>query len=275
MKSHKEPVTFFFSSSVSLPFYSIFFLLHSCSTYCSFISFYSNFEQSGKECLKYQFWTKKRNLFLILAIFVSLSPCPTLPHFSDTTRPSYRVVSLAGLVHTLPLQADASLPAGRSLHGRQLLGQAHHLSLSNYGAPQPRTYVHAWADRVLGAEGQATLADGVVALPWELLGTQQGLARRVQEALGWNKEEGILKKHYATCILFTGAWCMDLFWSIDKWGLNLPLRMLLLHELCRKQQLTMLYVCQEWNYLKKWERKVWLMLISCQWSVFGCNVLRS
>lgn len=88
-------------------------------------------------------------------------------------------MSLAGLVHALPLQADASLPAGRSLHGRQLLGQAHHLALANHGAPQPRADVHAGADRVLGAEGQPTLADGVVALPRELLGAQQGLTRRI------------------------------------------------------------------------------------------------
>lgn len=88
-------------------------------------------------------------------------------------------MSLAGLVHTLSLQADASLPAGCSLHGRQLLGQTHHLSLANYGAPEPRTYVHARADRVLRPKGQATLADGIVALPWELLGAQEGLARGV------------------------------------------------------------------------------------------------
>lgn len=106
------------------------------------------------------------------------------PSCSSTTRLSYRVVSLAGLVHTLSLQADASLPAGCSLHGRQLLGQANHLSLANHSAPEPGTYVHARADRVLGAEGQATLADGVVALSRELLGAQKGLARRVEETLG-------------------------------------------------------------------------------------------
>lgn len=137
-----------------------------------------------------------------------MSPCPfpTLSH-SATIHLSYRVVSLAGLVHALPLQADASLPAGRSLHGRQLLGQAHHLSLANHGAPQPRTYVHARADRVLGAEGQAALADGVVALSRELLGAQKGLARRVQETFGCGRKEGRrdFKKGPATYILLAGG----------------------------------------------------------------------
>lgn len=103
---------------------------------------------------------------------------------------SYRVVSLAGLVHTLALQADASLPAGGSLHGRQLLGQAHHLSLANHGAPESGTHVHARADCVLGAEGQATLADGVVALARELLGAQEVLARGVEETFGCGRKEG-------------------------------------------------------------------------------------
>lgn len=71
----------------------------------------------------------------------------------DFFHPSYRVVSLAGLVHALALQADASLPAGRPLHGRQLFGQADHLPLANHGAPQSGAHVHARADRVLGSEG--------------------------------------------------------------------------------------------------------------------------
>lgn len=90
--------------------------------------------------------------------------------------PSYRVVPLARLVHTLPLEADASLSTGCPLHGRKLLGQANHLALANDGAPKARTHVHAGADGVLGSEGQSTLAHGIVALPWEFLGAQQGLA---------------------------------------------------------------------------------------------------
>lgn len=94
---------------------------------------------------------------------------------------SHRIVSLAGLVHTLALQADASLPARGPLYGGQLLGQAHHLSLTNHSTPKPGTYVHAGADCVLGAEGQAALAHSIVALPWKLLRAQEGLARGVKE----------------------------------------------------------------------------------------------
>lgn len=72
---------------------------------------------------------------------------------------------LARLVHTLPLEADASLSTGRPLHGRKLLGQANHLALANDGAPKAGTHVHAGADGVLGTEGQSTLAHGVIALP--------------------------------------------------------------------------------------------------------------
>lgn len=98
---------------------------------------------------------------------------------------------LAGLVHTLSLQTDASLPAWGSLHGRQLLGQTHHLPLANHGAPQARTYIHARADCVLWAEGQATLAHGVVALTRELLWAKKGVTRGVEEAVGcWGMEEG-------------------------------------------------------------------------------------
>lgn len=92
---------------------------------------------------------------------------------------------LSGLVHTLSLQADPTLPAGRPLHRRQLLGQTHHLSLAEHGAPQPSAHVHAGADGVLGPEGQTALADGVVALAGELLGTQEGLARSIEETFGW------------------------------------------------------------------------------------------
>lgn len=111
---------------------------------------------------------------------------------------SYRVVSLAGLVHALSLQADTSLPAGRPLHSRQLLGQAHHLPLANHGTPQSGAHVHARADCVLGAEGQAALADGVVALPRELLGAQEGLARGVEEAFGCEGQtrRGFLKNKH-------------------------------------------------------------------------------
>lgn len=91
---------------------------------------------------------------------------------------------LARLVHTLSLEADASLSTGRPLHGRQLLGQANHLALANDGAPKAGTHVHARADGVLRSEGQSTLPHRVIALPWEFLGAQQGLAGRVQEALG-------------------------------------------------------------------------------------------
>lgn len=97
-------------------------------------------------------------------------------------------MSLAGLVHTLALQADASLPAGGPLHGRQLLGEAHHLSLTNHGTPKPGTYVHAGADCVLGAKGQAALAHSIVALPWELLWAQEGLARGVEETFSCMKK---------------------------------------------------------------------------------------
>lgn len=107
-----------------------------------------------------------------------------------STRASYRVVPLACLVHTLSLQADASLPAWCPLHCWQLLGETHHLSLAHHGAPQPGAHVHAGADGVLGAEGQATLADGVVALAWKLLWAQQGPARGVEETVGCGKEEG-------------------------------------------------------------------------------------
>lgn len=98
---------------------------------------------------------------------------------------------LSGLVHTLPLQADSTLAAGRPFHRRQLLGQTHHLSLADHSAPQPRAYVHAGADGVLGPEGQAALADGVVALAWELLWAQEGLVGRVEKTLSW---WGIKKK---------------------------------------------------------------------------------
>lgn len=92
---------------------------------------------------------------------------------------------LSGFVHTFPLQADSTLPTGRSFHCRQLLGQTHHLSLADHSAPQPRAYVHAGADGVLGPEGQAALADGVVALTWELLWAQEWLVGRVEETFGW------------------------------------------------------------------------------------------
>lgn len=93
----------------------------------------------------------------------------------------YRVMFLAGFIHTLSLQADAPLPTGCSLHSWQLLGQTHHLSLANHCTPQPRAYVHAWADCVLRAKRKATLADSIIALPWQLFRAQQGLTRRVQE----------------------------------------------------------------------------------------------
>ena len=104
-------------------------------------------------------------------------------------------MSLAGLVHTLPLQADAPLPAGRPLHSRQLLGQTHHLSVADHGAPQAGAHVHPRAHRVLRPEGQAALADGVVALSRELLGAQEGGAGGVQETLGCSrkKRESIYK----------------------------------------------------------------------------------
>lgn len=110
---------------------------------------------------------------------------------SDVTHPSYRVVFLPGLVHTLSLQADASLPAGRSLHSRQFLSQTHHLSLADHGAPQSRAYVHARADCVLGAEGQATLADCVVALSRKLLWAKEGLVWRIEETLGCGRRENL------------------------------------------------------------------------------------
>lgn len=118
-------------------------------------------------------------------------PFLVLLHISDAIHPSYRVMFLSGLVHTLSLQADASLPAGRSLHCWQFLGQTHHLSLADHSAPQSRTYVHARADCVLGAEGQATLADCVVALSRELLGAKEGLVRRIEETLGCGKRENL------------------------------------------------------------------------------------
>lgn len=105
--------------------------------------------------------------------------------------PSYRVVLLAGLVHTLSLQADASFPTGCSFHGRQLLGQTHHLSLADDGAPQPRAHVHPRADGVLGAKGQAALADSIVALARKFLGPQEGLAWRVQETFSWGRNEAV------------------------------------------------------------------------------------
>lgn len=95
---------------------------------------------------------------------------------------------LAGLIHALSLKADASFPTGGSFHGWQLLGQTHHLSLANHGAPQPGADVHPRADGVLGAEGQAALADGIIALPRKFLGTQEGLAWGVQEAFSWGKK---------------------------------------------------------------------------------------
>lgn len=91
---------------------------------------------------------------------------------------------LSSFVHTLSLQADAPLPAWRALHRRKFLGQTHHLSLADHGAPQAGAHVHARADRVLEAEGQAALSDGVVALAWELLRAEEGLTRGVQETLG-------------------------------------------------------------------------------------------
>lgn len=101
---------------------------------------------------------------------------------------SYRVVSLARLVHTLPLEADTPLSTGRPLHGGKLLGQADHLALANDGTPEAGTHVHSGADSVLGSEGQSTLAHGIIALSWEFLRAQQGLAGWVQEALGCIRE---------------------------------------------------------------------------------------
>lgn len=107
---------------------------------------------------------------------------------------------LAGLIHALSLKADASFPTGGSFHGWQFLGQTHHLSLANHGAPQPGADVHSRADGVLGAEGQAALADSIVALPRKFLGTQEGLAWGVQEAFSWGKKprcskSACLEKH--------------------------------------------------------------------------------
>lgn len=99
-------------------------------------------------------------------------------------------MSLARLVHTLPLEADASLSARRPLHGGKLLGQADHLALANDGTPKAGTHVHSGADSVLGSEGESTLAHGVIALSWEFLRAQQGLTGRVQEALGCIRERG-------------------------------------------------------------------------------------
>lgn len=95
---------------------------------------------------------------------------------------------LARLVYAFPLQADAALSARCPLHGGKLLGQANHLALANDSAPQAGAHVHAGAYGVLGSEGQATLAHGVIALARELFGAQQGLAGRVQEALSCIQE---------------------------------------------------------------------------------------
>lgn len=66
---------------------------------------------------------------------------------------THRIVPLAGLVHTLPMQAYPALATLSALGRWQLLGQTHHLTLSDYSAPQTGTHIHARAHRVLRAEG--------------------------------------------------------------------------------------------------------------------------
>lgn len=66
---------------------------------------------------------------------------------------THRIVPLAGLVHTLPMQAYPALATLCALSRWQLLGQTHHLALPDYSAPQTSTYIHAWAHCVLGPEG--------------------------------------------------------------------------------------------------------------------------
>lgn len=104
--------------------------------------------------------------------------------FPSASQPvTHRVVFLLGFVHAFPLEADPSLATGGSLHGGQLLGEAHHLSLAHHGAPEARAHVHAGAHRVLGAECQLALPDGVVRLPRQLLGTHDGIPGLVQQAV--------------------------------------------------------------------------------------------
>lgn len=85
---------------------------------------------------------------------------------------TYRIIFFLGFVHTLALQADPPFPTWRSLHGRQLLGQAHHLALAHHGAPEAGTHVHAGAHGILWPEGQVALLAGVVGLARELLGAR-------------------------------------------------------------------------------------------------------
>lgn len=104
--------------------------------------------------------------------------------FPSGSRPgTYRVVFLLGFVHAFPLQADPSFATGGALDGGQLLGEADHLSLAHHGAPEAGAHVHAGAHRVLGAERQLALTDGVVRLPRQLLGAHDVLPGLVQQAV--------------------------------------------------------------------------------------------
>lgn len=126
-------------------------------------------------------------------------------------------MSLPRLVHTLPLEADASLSAGRPLHGGKLLGQADHLALANDGTPKAGAHIHSGADSVLWSKGQSTLAHGVVALSWEFLRAQQGLAGRVQEALSCIQERGekptVLNTNNLTTIKSAKSNMSEGFWG--------------------------------------------------------------
>ena len=85
---------------------------------------------------------------------------------------TYRVIFFLGFIHAFALQADPSFPTGSALHGRQLLGQTHHLALAHHSTPQPRADIHARAHRVLRPKCQVALLGGIVGLSWEFLGTQ-------------------------------------------------------------------------------------------------------
>lgn len=89
---------------------------------------------------------------------------------------TYWIIFFLGFVHTLALQADPPFPTWCSLHGRQLLGETHHLALAHHGAPEAGADVHAGAHGVLGPKSQVALLRGIVRLSGEFFRAQDLLA---------------------------------------------------------------------------------------------------
>lgn len=148
--------------------------------------------------------------------------------------PTYWVVFLLGFVHAFPLEADPPFATGGSLHGRQLFGEANHLSLAHHGAPEARAHVHAGAHGVLGAERQLALPDGVVRLPRQLLGTHDVLPGLVQQAVPW-KQAKLLFTPLFTVLFFISQFspqsCKVVVGVRRKSGLS-PLNLMTLRSNC-------------------------------------------